>query len=572
MRVNLISTHHNQTGLAHDVDILQGVWASIDKDIQFRRVQYRFPECLEAEINVFFEVLNPSLFAYARKNIFIPNPEWMYQSWKSHLTNIDEIWVKTKEAQDIFEKIHSNVRYIQWTSIAKAQTKKNFHKAVYLAGKNIYRHPQSIVDAYAGLVNDSSISLPELSVIYDGSRMKVNVPSEVESKIKVYSETLKQKEYDEIVQDAGLAICISGAEGFGHAVNEAASCGCVLIVNDILPFQEFPYKKITCKNSEKVKHPECLGDMWKTEISAIQDSLREYSHMSFKERKAMSTHNQEAYLKRHNEWVKNMQEFLKTYHDNDGPYAMSETLPKEEELPSVTIITPTKDRLEFMEICAGCVESQCYPADKLEWLVIDDGKNTCEDFIKHIPFAKHIVESPGKSIAWKRNRGCELASHSVIIHMDDDDIYPPNSILFRVSMMLRSNKEVAFCTTLPSYDIVNYISFVNVPPMKLPQHMRLSEATLCHTKKFWNEGKFADVKIAEGSSFLKDREHAGIELSPQEIIISLVHPRTTSSRRAPVGMESNGCHFGFTDDLFKMLSQLGERLTQQKKLNTGDGV
>jgi len=125
---------------------------------------------------------------------------------------------------------------------------------------------------------------------------------------------------------------------------------------------------------------------------------------------------------------------------------------------------------------------------------------------------------------------------------------------------LRSRKDVAFCTTLPSYDIANFISFVNVPPMKLPQHMRISEATLCHTKTFWNDGQFADVNIAEGSSFLQNREHMGIELSPQEIIVSLVHPRTTSSRRAPVGMESNGCHFGFTDDLFKMLTNIGEYL------------
>jgi glycosyltransferase involved in cell wall biosynthesis len=251
--------------------------------------------------------------------------------------------------------------------------------------------------------------------------------------------------------------------------------------------------------------------------------------------------------------------FLSEFTDTHE-YKIADSLPKEHDLPSVTIVTPTKDRLKFMEICAGCVESQCYPHDKLEWIIIDDGKDTCEDLVKHIPFARHVIEMSGKSIAWKRNRGCELARNDVIVHMDDDDIYPPNSILFRVSMMLRAKKRVSFCTTLPSYDIANYISFVNVPPMKLPQHMRLSEATLCHTKAFWNDGKFADVKIAEGSSFLQGREFEAIELSPQEIIVSLVHPRTTSSRRAPKGMEPNGCHFGFTDELFTMLTDIGEYL------------
>lgn len=557
MRVNLISTHRNQTGLAHDVDILQGIWSTINKDIKFRRVLNAQPECPEAEINVFFEVLNPSLFTYARKNIYIPNPEWTYQTWKSYLSSIDEIWVKTYEAQQIFNKLHSNVRYIGWTSIAKGvSSKKNFHKAVYLAGKNIYRHPQIIVDAYK--THPRLIDLPELHLMYDGTRIKVEIPEELRNKIKEYPSTLKEAQYNEIIHDCGLAICISGAEGFGHAVNEAASTGAILLLNEIEPFCEFDYEMINCKNSQKVNHPECLGVIWKTEVPDLQDALSTYLNISYTERKKLSEANVKSYIVNHTGWMERMK-FLSDYND-DIEYKVADSLPKEEDLPGVTIITPTKDRLKFMEICAGCVESQCYPHDKLEWIVIDDGKDTCEDLIKHIPFARHVLEMSGKSIAWKRNRGCELAKHDIIVHMDDDDIYPPNSILFRVSMLLRSKKEVAFCTTLPSYDISNYISFINVPPMKLPQHMRISEATLCHTKRFWNDGKFADVKIAEGSSFLQNREQLGIELSPQEIIVSLVHPRTTSSRRAPKGMESNGCHFGFTDELFKMLTNIGEYL------------
>jgi hypothetical protein len=50
------------------------------------------------------------------------------------------------------------------------------------------------------------------------------------------------------------------------------------------------------------------------------------------------------------------------------------------------------------------------------------------------------------------------------------------------------------------------------------------------------------------------------ELGPQDIIVSLVHPRTTSARKSPAGMESNGCHFGFSDDLFKAVSEIAATL------------
>jgi hypothetical protein len=91
--------------------------------------------------------------------------------------------------------------------------------------------------------------------------------------------------------------------------------------------------------------------------------------------------------------------------------------------------------------------------------------------------------------------------------------------------------------------------------------MRVSEATLTHTKGFWEAGKFEDaIHIAEGNSFIRGREHKCREISPQDVIVSLVHPRTTSSRKAPAGMESNGCHYGFSEELFTQLSTLGQEL------------
>ena len=85
---------------------------------------------------------------------------------------------------------------------------------------------------------------------------------------------------------------------------------------------------------------------------------------------------------------------------------------------------------------------------------------------------------------------------------------------------------------------------------------------MAYKKTFWEEKGFPDeVKIAEGDAFIRGREHMCREISPQEVIVSLVHPRTTSSRKAPKGMEPNGCHFGFTDDLYKMLGRIAEQLS-----------
>lgn len=557
MRINLISNNRNQTGLAQDVDLFQGMWSIVDNTAVFNRVHHSHPECPEADINVFFEVLNPSLFTFAGKNIWIPNPEWTYKTWEPYFGKLDEIWCKTYHAVEIFKQW--NAKYIGWSSIAKGESlKKNYHKAIVLVGKNIFRHPQIIVDAYR-MLNDHT-KLPELHIVYDSTRMNVQLPVELHSKIKLYPSTLKQKEYDELLRECGLAICVSSGEGFGHAVNEAASSGCNLILSDILPFTEFEYIS-TYIPVDKEMPSDRIDKLYKFKIADIISSLDAYLGLSFKEKKNISVINAQKYLERHNVWVKCMQTVIRNLKDSTLTFSLDEGSIPEEDLPCVTIVTPTRDRPFFMEICAGCVDSQCYPKDKLEWLVLDDGKDTCEDKIKHIPFAKHIMCNPGKSIAWKRNFGAAVAKHPVIVHIDDDDIYPPNSILYRVNMLMRKNTKAVFCTTLPSYDITNYISFVNVPPLHLTQAERVSEATMAYLKTFWEEKGFDEnVKIAEGNTFIRGREDVCRELSPQEIIVSLVHPRTTSSRRAPKGMEPNGCHFGFTEELFKMLSTLGANL------------
>ena len=102
---------------------------------------------------------------------------------------------------------------------------------------------------------------------------------------------------------------------------------------------------------------------------------------------------------------------------------------------------------------------------------------------------------------------------------------------------------------------------MNVPPSKLAMSDRVSEATLCFTRSFWEAGKFPDQQIAEGS-FIKGREQKCREMSPQDIIVSLIHKKNTSSRKAPPMNEPNGCHYGFSDELFTLVTEIGESINQ----------
>jgi len=114
-----------------------------------------------------------------------------------------------------------------------------------------------------------------------------------------------------------------------------------------------------------------------------------------------------------------------------------------------------------------------------------------------------------------------------------------------------------YCSTLPMYDCGRYISAMNVPPLTLGVAERISEASLCFTRTFWETQKFpGPVNIAEGEAFIMGREDKTAEIPPDGVIVSFIHKANMSSRRVPTATEPNGCHYGFDDDYFSYLSSM----------------
>jgi hypothetical protein len=542
---------------------MRGILTAVfDKSVELSLVKYTQPQCQEADFNIFFEVVNPCLFSYARKNIWIPNHEWTFKTWLPYLDMFDEIWTKTHEAQDIFRSLTSTtVRYIGWTSLNKEySTKKNYSKAIVPLGKNLNREVDLLFEAYIQL---RSTNLPVLHIV---SWIPVTVPEELKDRVVVYNGVLPDNEYDELLKECGLCICLSRAEGYGHAVNEAMASGCNVLVSSIPPFLTSIIGEATpgalfVESSNVVSNKQCLGNYVSSDLISLCEELEEYADRPFSERKLASKTAREMYEGNHKIWMERMRSLLPQVLCVDTPYCLKDVMPSEQDLPDVSIVCITRDRREFMPILKYSYMIQSYPEDKLELIIVDDGDDSIEDTLTGVPNVVYVRLDEKKTIGEKRNIGISKAMYDTIVFMDDDDVYPNNSVLERVAMMLKSPaKECAFCSVIPCYDITRYSSFMNAPPIQLEMSQRVSEATLVFTRNFWESRKFTDVQIAEGDAFIRGREHMCRELSPQEIIVSLIHPKNTSSRKLPEFKEPNGCHFGFNEKLFAMVSEIGDSL------------
>ena len=556
MRINLIA-NFGTLGLNQDASLIRGLLTNQFPDSTILRVSSNQPECQEADLNIFLEVVNPCLLIYAGYNVWIPNPEWTYKTWIPYISMMDSIWVKTREAEKIFREYTPNVRYIGWTSIDKVYQPKNYSKAIVLIGKNFYRNPKALMKAYYHIQGSDPVlfkNLPELHIPHNKEEVPFFVPPEIESKVTLYG-TLTESEYDKLLHECGLAICLSNCEGFGHAVNEAMSTGCNLILSEIAPFLEMTEESqdvFWAIADNRIEHPDCLGELVDTYSSSLRACLAEWVDTDTSRRKKISEHMRTIYEKRHRRFIEHFR--CPEMPSFDG----SKCFIPESELPDVSIVTLTYNRPEFMALAKYSYLIQAYPEDKLEWVIVDDG-DSIEEQLMGIPNVKYVRLDQKTGISEKRNIGVKAAMYDTIVFMDDDDVYPNNSILQRVAMLNRfPKKDCVFCTTIPCYDIEKYTSFMNIPPITLPMSQRVSEATLCFTKKFWEASPFTE-DIGEADTFIRGREHMCREISPQEVIVSLVHSKNSSSRKTPPG-EPNGCHYGFNEKLYTLVSEIGEGL------------
>ena len=108
-------------------------------------------------------------------------------------------------------------------------------------------------------------------------------------------------------------------------------------------------------------------------------------------------------------------------------------------VPFVTIATPTYNRLRFIPYIIKCVMSQTYPKDKLEWIIVDDGKEKCGHLVEHIPQVRYFSFDSKMTIGAKRKFIGSIAKGEIIVNMDDDDYYPPERISHAVDVLMNDD-------------------------------------------------------------------------------------------------------------------------------------
>lgn len=200
-----------------------------------------------------------------------------------------------------------------------------------------------------------------------------------------------------------------------------------------------------------------------------------------------------------------------------------------EELPFVSVCTPTFNRRPFWEMCINNFKNQDYPMDRMEWIIIDDGTDLIEDLVKDIPQVKYFKYDTKMSLGKKRNLMHEKSCGDIIVYMDDDDYYPMERVSHAVNMLVTHPN--ALCAGASEI----YIWFKHIQQMWQfgPYNSNHATAgTFAFKRALLNDHRYDDnAALAEEKAFLKNYTVPFVQLEPKKTILVFSHTQNTFDKK-----------------------------------------
>jgi hypothetical protein len=201
--------------------------------------------------------------------------------------------------------------------------------------------------------------------------------------------------------------------------------------------------------------------------------------------------------------------------------------PREDDLPLVSCIMPTCDRLPFVPRAIRCFLRQDY-ANK-ELIVVDDGSDPVGDLVPDHPQLRYVRLPRRATVGAKRNLACEHAVGPLVAHWDDDDWHAPRRLRCQVEALRAAGADLCGLTTLLFYDTRTGEAWrFAYPDGRRPW---LSGSSLLYTRAFWARHRFPEANVGEDSHFVSSAAPGQLVALPDFTVhVGIIHGRNVSPK------------------------------------------
>lgn len=303
-----VFTVDNGVGLTRDACLLKALIDKLGHDC--RVLDIRNNDSRQADINIFLEILPPDRLGRAILDVAVPNPEWWQSGWTPYVSRC-EVLAKTKDTERIFSSLpNKGVTYIGFTSqdrYSPVITRRR--EFIHVAGKSSTKGTKTVLAAWT-----RNPSMPRLTIVQH-PKNAVSVGSL--PNVTYITDYLNDEDLRNLQNQCMFHLCPSQYEGFGHYINEARSCGAVVLVTNAPPMRDFvtgPYGDFVGVTSRSSM---ALATLHNVSEVAIRRSVSRVSSYSPETLRALSSMSREAYLKdredfenRFSSWIKEKERAL----------------------------------------------------------------------------------------------------------------------------------------------------------------------------------------------------------------------------------------------------------------------
>lgn len=259
VRANIISW--DSGGLATDIDVLTKALARAGCEVRFKGRRHRKPRNRahsllmtagvvmaqrwavlshrpQFDVNFFIESVFPEYLPTGRVNCLFVNQEWFRDENLAHLPRIDLLLCKTPSGVEAFRGLPVVCRDVAFTSPDKFMpsfVRRGPIRCLHLSGQSAVKGTEAVVEAWS-----RHPEWPELTVIRRARRYGGDEAPPLPSlpNVKYETDYVPENRLRELQNECEVHVIPSQAEGYGHVIGEAMSCGAVVVTTNAPPMNE----------------------------------------------------------------------------------------------------------------------------------------------------------------------------------------------------------------------------------------------------------------------------------------------------------------------------------------------
>jgi glycosyltransferase involved in cell wall biosynthesis len=200
------------------------------------------------------------------------------------------------------------------------------------------------------------------------------------------------------------------------------------------------------------------------------------------------------------------------------------------ELPFVSVCTPTYNRRPFIENLIKCFDNQTYPKEKIEWIIVDDGTDKIEDLVTDLECVKYYKFEEKMALGKKRNTTHKYVTGDIVVYFDDDDYYPPERIEHAVEMLLSNPTAIWAGSNILNLYFHDLDKIYQFGPYN---DNHATAATFAFRKEVIEKYNYEDdAALAEEKFFLQNYSLPHVSLDTKKTILVFAHRQNTFDKKA----------------------------------------